>query len=169
MPTQLLEKIRSLTETWSERGLPSRQSIVAIGNELIKWKKDSDVQGLWKQPPLMATATLDDGIGQGLELIHLFSKVAGLQTAFIGLCRTPEDIITACHRYQPDILGLTVLQLDSEPAITHIKKNLPSKTKLIAGGPIFRFDPELAQRSGIDFVASDVGGFLVFLLDHFSI
>jgi hypothetical protein len=37
---------------------------------------------------------------------------------------------------------------------------------MVCGGPLFRADPDLADRCGIDFVAKDVGAFLDYLLDH---
>jgi hypothetical protein len=37
---------------------------------------------------------------------------------------------------------------------------------MICGGPVFKADPELAKRCGIDFVAEHVGAFLEYLLDH---
>jgi len=44
----------------------------------------------------------------------MFSKTAGLETIELGLLLTPEKIITACKRHQPDLSGLAVLQFDSE-------------------------------------------------------
>ena len=120
--------------------------------------------GLWDNPPLMITATLDDGLGQGLEVIRMFSETAGLEIIDLGLLVTPEKIITACKKNNPDLLGLTVLQFDSEEDILMISKNLPSKTKIISGGPVFTADPEFARRTGIHFAAKNVAYFIRFLL-----
>ena len=38
-------------------------------------------------------------------------------------------------------------------------------THIVAGGPVFSADPELARRAGIDFVARDAGAFWEYLLD----
>ena len=120
--------------------------------------------GLWENPPLIITATLDDGLGQGLEIIRMFSETAGLEIIDLGLLVTPEKIIAACKKNNPDLLGLTVLQFDSEEDILMISKNLPSKTKIIAGGPVFTADPGFARRAGVHFTAKNVAYFIRFLL-----
>ena len=120
--------------------------------------------GLWDIPPLMITATLDDGLGHGMEVIRMFSETAGLEIIDLGLLVTPEKIITACEKFKPDLLGLTVLQFDSEEHILMISKNLPPKTKIIAGGPVFMADSEFARRTGVHFTAKNVAYFIRFLL-----
>ena len=120
--------------------------------------------GLWENPPLIITATLDDGLGQGLEIIRMFSETAGLEIIDLGLLVTPEKIIAACKKNNPDLLGLTVLQFDSEEDILTISRNLPARTKIIAGGPVFAGDPGFARRTGIHFTAKNVAYFIQFLL-----
>ena len=120
--------------------------------------------GLWDNPPLMITATLDDGLGQGLQIIRMFSEIAGLELIDLGLLVAPEKITTACQKNKPDLLGLTILQFDSEENILTISKNLPSKTKIIAGGPVFTAGPGFARRTGIHFTAKNVADFIRFLL-----
>jgi methanogenic corrinoid protein MtbC1 len=132
--------------------------------ELRQWKVKAGVSGLWDTPPLMITATLDDGLGQALEIIRMFSETVGIKIIDLGLLVTPEKIITACKKNNPDLLGLTVLQFDSEKDILMISKNLPQKTKIIAGGPVFTADPEFARRTGINFTAKNVAYFIRFLL-----
>jgi len=56
----------------------------------------------------------------------MFSKTAGLETIELGLLLTPEKIITACKRHQPDLSGLTVLQFYSEEDILMINKKIIS-------------------------------------------
>lgn len=129
-----------------------------------EWKVKTGASRLWDNPPLMITATLDDGLGQGLEIIRMFSETAGLEIIDLGLLVTPEKIITACEKNNPDLLGLTVLQFDSEEDILMISRNLSSKTKIIAGGPVFTADPEFARRTGIHFTAKNVAYFIRFLL-----
>ena len=55
---------------------------------------------MWNIPPLMITATLDDGLGYGLEVIRMFSEAAGLEIIELGLLVTPEKIIAACKKKQ---------------------------------------------------------------------
>jgi methanogenic corrinoid protein MtbC1 len=112
----------------------------------------------------MITATIDDGLGHGLEVIRMFSEAAGLEIIDLGVLVTPEKIIAECKKNQPDLLGLTVLQFDSEENILKISKNLPSKTKIIAGGPVFKADQRFARRTGIHFAAKNVAYFIRFLL-----
>jgi methanogenic corrinoid protein MtbC1 len=131
---------------------------------LHEWKINTGVSGLWDIPPLMITATLDDGLGHGLEVIRMFSEIAGLKTIELGLLVTPEKIIAACKKNKPDLLGLTVLQFDSEENILMISGNLPSKTKIIAGGPVFTADRGFARRTGIHFVAKNAAYFIQYLL-----
>jgi methanogenic corrinoid protein MtbC1 len=144
--------------------LPSRSGLEKAAGELREWKVKTGGSGLWDNPPLMITATLDDGLGQGLGVIRMFSETAGLEIIDLGLLVSPEKIITECKKTKPDLLGLTVLQFDSEEDILMISKNLPSKTKIIAGGPVFTADPGFARRTGIHFVAKNVAYFIRFLL-----
>ncbi len=158
-------KIEGLLTKWQEKGLPSRSGLESAARELLEWKRAEGITGLWKNPPLMLTATLDDGMGFGLELIHLYADVAGLQVLFLGLLQSPEKILDECRKNLPDLLGLTVLQFDSEEALTKIGHNLPTKTQIIAGGPVFMADPDFAMRAGTHFVAKNVASFLRFLLN----
>jgi methylmalonyl-CoA mutase cobalamin-binding subunit len=144
--------------------LPSRSGLEKAAEELRKWKVKTGNSGLWDNPPLMITATLDDGLGQGMEIIRRFSETAGIEIIDLGLLVTPEKIIAECKKNNPDLLGLTVLQFDSEEDILMISKNLSSKTKIIAGGPVFTADPGFAERTGIHFVAKNVAYYIQYLL-----
>ena len=161
---QLWKKLDELSKKWQSTGLPSRSGLEKTAGDLHEWKVITGVSGLLDKPPLMLTATLDDGLGHGLEVIRMFSETAGFETIELGLLLTPEKIITACKRYQPDLLGLTVLQFDSEEDILMISRNLPSNTKIIAGGPVFTADREFAARAGIHFAAKNAAFFIQYLL-----
>lgn len=130
----------------------------------MDWKSANAVAGLWQPAPRLFTATLDDAMGLGLDIIERFASLAGVQAIRLGLLQKKEDIVAACQTRQPEFLGLTVLQIDSEDDLAYIGKNLPSTTQLIAGGPVFKYDPELAQRCKITFVAGHVGHFIEYLL-----
>lgn len=157
-------KIESLIAAWKTNGLPSRNTLEAAGAELSQLRKMADIQGLWDAPPLMCTATIDDGLGQGLAIITQFAEAVGVRIHPLGLMRTAEHIIAECQKIRPEFLGLTVLQFDSEEALAQIAHKVPSQTRLICGGPVFNADPELAERCGVDFVARHVGAFLKLLL-----
>ena len=142
----------------------SRAEIFRAGEILLDRKKASSIQGLWQSPPLMITATLDDAVGQGLTIIHLFSRLAGLDLRPLGLMQTPEEIIDACRQSLPDILGMTLLQFYSEETLCEIIENLPLQTRVIAGGPIFRsFSQEELDTKGY-LVLNGIRHFLDFLL-----
>jgi len=165
---QLREKLEELSRKWQSKGLPSRSGLEKEAGDLHEWKGKTGCSGLWDIPPLMITATLDDGLGHGLEVIRMFSEAAGLEIIELGLLVTPEKIITECKKNQPDLLGLTVLQFDSEENILTISRNLTPKTKIIAGGPVFAADQGFARRAGIHFAAKNVACFIRFLLQFES-
>lgn len=161
------QKLKALCDEWKSSGPPSREKLMAKAEALQRWKSEANVAGLWSEPPLLLTATLDDGIGQGIEIINNYSKMMGFQVLFMGLMKSPDAIIDTCRREKPAILGLTVLQMDSEDALAHIGRNLPSKTKLIAGGPAFQYDPQMAARCGVSYVAKNIVYFVDYVLGSF--
>ncbi len=132
--------------------------------KLEEWKRRKRVHGLWRTPPHMITATLDDGMGQGLAIIERFASVLGITVENMGFLQKPEAIVTRCRTQVPDFLGLTVLQLDSDDDLARVSQGIPKKTCLIAGGAAFRHDPELADRCRVNFVAQNVAFFIDFLL-----
>jgi methylmalonyl-CoA mutase cobalamin-binding subunit len=160
----LLKCIEEIVNTWTETGIPARATLHEIADEILKWRQEAGIPGLWEFPPLMLAATLDDGFGHGIQIILKFAEAMGVTTKFLGLMQSPEKIAAACRECQPDYLGLTVLQLDTEDDLAELRRLLPENIKIIAGGPVFRIDPELAERAGIDFVAKDAGAFLRLLL-----
>jgi hypothetical protein len=163
-PQQLRQKLRRICDQWITGGFSSRQVLERAADDLEQWKQNHQIDGIWPQRPLLATATLDDGIGQGLAIIERFAELVGLDVEPIGLLQPPRIIIDTCRQRQPAFLGLTVLQLDSDDALAMIGSSLPEQTRLIAGGPVFAFDPEMAVRCNIDFVAADLPRFLDYLL-----
>ncbi len=161
---QLRQKLRRLCDQWIAEGLPSREVLERTADELEQWKQDHQIVGIWPLRPLLVTATLDDGIGQGLSIIERYAEIVGLDVERIGLLQKPQTIIDTCHRRQPAFLGLTVLQLDSDDALAGIGRSLPVHTRLMTGGPVFQIDPELAARCNVDFVAVDLACFVDYLL-----
>lgn len=156
-------QLQCLSEQWGKNGLPSAQNLDRVAHQLEADKKKYRIQGIWRQKPMMVTATIDDGLGQGLNIIHRYAAVLGLKVHPLGLMQPPEKIITACRRYRPRFLGMTVLQLDSDDDLARISRQLPPETVLIAGGPVFKFDTDMAARCGIHFVAADVAHFIDFM------
>lgn len=163
-PQQLRDKLSALSRTWGREGLPSRQQVENICINMSDWKKCHDVPGLWQPAPCLLTATLDDAMGLGLDIIEAYAALAGMEVIRLGLLQKKEDIVAACRARQPEFVGLTVLQFDTEDDLAHVGKNLPENTQVIAGGPVFAYDPDFAKRCGITFVAGHVGHFIDYLL-----
>lgn len=166
---RLVDQVTSLVNTWGENGLPGRATLHAAADELTEWRQRENVPGLWKQPPLMMGATLDDGWGHGIELILKFAKALGCNTRFLGVLCPIDAIVEACEKESPDILGLTLLQLDTEVMLKTLRERLPGKVRLIAGGPVFAIDPDMAARVHIDFVARNAAHFIHYMLEEAAI
>ena len=160
----LRARIETLLETWQNTGVPARATLHETADALIKWRCTKQIAGLWEIPPRMLGVTLDDGWGHGIQLILKYAGAVGVETQFLGLLKTWEWIVEACHSYRPDLLGLSVLQFDTEDALVALRRHLPADLKIVAGGPVFQIDPEFQARTGIDFVAKDAAGFLRILL-----
>jgi len=163
--TQLRNALESLSRRWLTQGLPSRDGLFEAAEELNRWKRQNGVAGIWPVTPLLLTATLDDGIGQGIEIIKLFSEVIGLEVKPLGLLQPPEQIVTACLKEEPAFLGLTVLQIDSEDDLAFIGKRIAPPTRIIAGGPAFKYDAGMAKRCRVHHVAPNVADYINFLLN----
>jgi len=161
---RLVIKLTELLSTWKVQGRPGRATLHETADELLAWRKAKKVPGLWDRPPLMLGATLDDGWGHGIQLILKFAETLGCRTRFLGLLCSIDTIIEACETESPDILGLTVLQLDTEDILEALRDRLPREIRIIAGGPVFSIDPELAERTGVDFVARDAAQFIRYML-----
>ena len=98
-------------------------------------------------------------------MIHLFSRVAGIEIIPLGLMQKEEAIINACIKKAPDFLGMTILQFDSEERLSHIADQIPQKTQIIVGGPIFNMmdHEDLSKKPYI--VLNTVSAYLDFLLN----
>lgn len=162
---RLRNALESQCHQWLSHGLPSRERLTQAAEEFKQWKAQNGVTGIWSSAPLLLTATLDDGIGQGIDLIQLFSDVIGMKVRPLGLLQPPEGIVAACLNAQPAFLGLTVLQMDSEANLSYIGGRIPPQTRIVAGGPAFRYDPEMAERCGVHYVAANVADYMNFLLN----
>jgi len=163
-PPNMRKILEELSQVLHADASWSRAEIFRAGEILLDRKNVSSIKGLWTSPPLMLTATLDDAIGQGLTIIHLFSRLAGIEVKPLGLMQPPEKIIDACRQSLPDILGMTILQFHSEEILCDIVNNLPPQTMGIVGGPIFKS----FSREELDVkeyhVRNDILHFLDFLL-----
>ncbi len=157
--------IETLLARW-HRHPPTRQGYLVAAGQLAACRRQSGCEALWPRPPRMLTATLDDGWGHGLEIIQALAEAAGIRVGPLGVLQKPEAVVAACRRKRPDLLGLTVLQFDSDDDVRHIVDGLPPQTTLVAGGAAYQFDPDFAERTRTPFVARNGAAFLRFLLNY---
>ena len=157
-------RIEALLNYWRDNP-PTREGYLKAAAALAAGDQPAP-EPLWPRSPCMVTATLDDGWGHGLEIIQALAAAVGVRVAPLGVLQTPEAVVAACRRHRADLLGLTVLQFDSDDAVRHILGHLPPPTTLIAGGAAYQFDPDFAERTQTPFVARNGAAFLRFLLSH---
>ena len=164
--TTFRDAVHRLADRWHADGLPSRQVLDETALKLDRLRINLGVRGLWERSPTMVTATLDDGLGQGVAIIEAFARAIGMRVKFLGLLQSREAVIGACRHEPPDYLGLTVLQFDTEDDLRYIVDHLPSQVTIIAGGPVFSGDPDFARRTGTHQAARDVAAFLRIMLNR---
>jgi len=164
--TEFRQKLLDCLHGW-ERVPPTRDTYLNAAGELTAWRSGRGHPGLWEPPPLMVTATIDDGWGHGLEVIEKLAEAAGVKIHSLGLLQSPESIVSACRELNPRLLGLTVLQLDSDDWVADIVRRLPASTLLVAGGPAFRYDADFARRTGTHVAVKSGAAFLQFLISSF--
>ena len=158
------ERIEALLNNLRRRP-PTREGYLESADALAA-ERQSGLKPLWPRSPRMLTATLDDGWGHGLDIIHALAEAVGVRVEPLGVLQPPEAVVAACRRHRPDLLGLTVLQFDSDDAVRHILGQLPPDTTLIAGGAAYQFDPDFAERTQTPFVARNGAAFLQFLQNY---
>ena len=160
------DHVDQLLQEWRRTGKPSREAYLKGAEWLEARRRFSKYKGLWPQPPVMITATVDDGWGHGLDVIEALAAAVGITIDRLGLLQPPAAILEACRERQPELLGLTLLQFDSDEALKEITSALPDTTILVAGGAAFQYDPDFARRTGTQVVARDGMSFLQFLLTY---
>ena len=162
----LRKKIRDMISHWDKSSVkPSWTELYAEGKKLLSWKNSRGIKSIWSESPLLITATLDDGLGNGLKLIHLYSEIAGIDYIHAGLMMTAEEIIEECIKKEPDILGLTILRSDMDEEFEEICRNIPEKTRIVAGGSIINSDPGFGECERGYFPAENALSFIKYLMD----
>jgi methylmalonyl-CoA mutase cobalamin-binding subunit len=161
--TEFRQKLLDCFHCWESLS-PTRESYLNAARDLTAWRFDRNHPGLWALPPLMVTATIDDGWGHGLEVIEKLAAATGVRIHSLGLLQSPKSIAKACMALKPHFLGLTVLQFDSDDWVADIVRRLPSSTLLVAGGPAFQYDEDFARRTGTHVVVKNGAAFLQFLM-----
>jgi hypothetical protein len=160
------DAVGEVLQKWAHEGKPTREDYLKGARVLETLRRQAPNRGLWLKPPLMITATLDDGWGHGLEVIEALASAVGVVTHPLGVLQRPAAILAACREKHAGLLGLTVLQFDSDDDLIEVTRGLPPETTLIAGGAAFIHDPEFAARTGTPHVARDGAAFLDFLLRY---
>jgi methylmalonyl-CoA mutase cobalamin-binding subunit len=166
MTQSLVKQLLDLSEKWRQSGLPSRQELLDTADRLERQSKTGKPSTESAAGPILLTATLDDAMGQGLDIIERFATLLHCRVQRLGLLLSSEEVVDACRRLQPDILGMTVLQFDTEEELADIANRLPPDTCFIAGGPVFRPGGDFARRCGIHQVIRDVGAFVCWLANR---
>lgn len=165
MATDFKQMIMNCLKQW-EGAPPTRESYLAAASEWTAWRQERCHGGLWAAPPRMVTATIDDGWGHGLEVIEKLAAAVGICIHPLGLLQPVERIIAVCQELKPDFLGLTVLQFDSDDAVSEIVRSIPPSTLLVAGGAAFQYDPDFALHTGTPVVVKNGASFVRFLLER---
>jgi methylmalonyl-CoA mutase cobalamin-binding subunit len=159
------EAVDRFAQQWCNTGVPSRQVLDDAAASLVRLKTELAISGLWRHAPIMLTATMDDGLGQGLAVIENVARAIGLQVIALGLLKSPQEIVDACREHHPDFLGLTILHDDTEDDLRTVAENIPSETRIVAGGPAFLGDPAFAGRTGTHYAARHAADFLRYMLN----
>jgi hypothetical protein len=162
----LREAVIGMLQNWEGKERPTREVYLTGARSIEALRLEAGGRGLWPHAPQMITATLDDGWGHGLDVIEALAAAVGIAVQRLGLLQKPAVIVDACRAQQPDLLGLTVLQFDSDDDLLQITRALPQATTLVAGGAAFRYDPDFALRTGTHIVARDGSAFMQFLLQY---
>jgi methylmalonyl-CoA mutase cobalamin-binding subunit len=165
-PAALRAALADCVRTLAEKPGMSGSEVLTMGRSLLAWKQAEGISGIFPAPPRLMTATLDDGIGQGLTLIHCFAELAGFLLIPLGLMQAPETLVAECRRQQPEFLGLTVLQYDTEELLCDsVMPQLPDTVQVIVGGPVFAAMDKETLAAKPYRVLNNVRAFLTWLLD----
>lgn len=138
-----LEALEKNIKKWESEGVPPRWTLIKELNELAQLRKSL---GVSLTPFRLVTATLDDGWGLGLEIIHNACNVLGISYTFMGLLKTPEEIAQLCESEKPDAVGVTVIQEETLDTLFRLRSLLSPKIKIFAGGPAIK---EFISHEGI--------------------
>ncbi len=165
---QFIDNLQDVLNSW-RREKPPRWSMLKKLDELIERRKKAGVETLLKGGVLtIYTATIDDGWGMGIDVIHKACDVIGLKYRFLGLLVEPDDVIGICNRDGPDFLGLTVIHESSVDDIFYIASKIPEKTTVLVGGGALGSENHIGGKSrgsNSIVVIPDVVNFFDFFLD----
>lgn len=158
-------RVEELLSSWKSRGAPPRAETRQSLQELRESLDRSGLLSLWREPPCVITATLDDGWGHGIATVEMAAEALGARIFRLGLLAEPERIVDSCLQHRCRYLALTVLHSDSTLALLWIRHQLPDDIAIVAGGPGVGDESELSPESGI-LRADSITDFLEILYNH---
>jgi methylmalonyl-CoA mutase, C-terminal domain len=101
---------------------------------------------------LLAKAGLD-GHDRGLKVVAMALRDAGMEVIYLGLRRTPEEIVRAAREEDADVIGVSLLSGAHTVLLPEIsglmKKEGLHKTLLIGGGIIPGEDMARLRKKGV--------------------
>jgi len=68
MTLNLIDKLLEAADQWRQMGFPSRQVLFDTADRLERWKREQPGFTTDDSGPTLLTATLDDAMGQGLDV-----------------------------------------------------------------------------------------------------
>ncbi len=161
--TEFRDQVLEYLQRWASAP-PARETYLNAARDMADWRARHHDSGLWRVSPLMVTATIDDGWGHGLEVIEKLAEALGITVHPLGVLQSPETIIGTCKQLHPALLGVTVLQFDSDDSVAEIVRGVPAMTRLVAGGAAYQYDPDFAVRTGTHVVIKNGASFLEYLV-----
>ena len=101
---------------------------------------------------LLAKAGLD-GHDRGLKVVAMALRDAGMEVIYLGLRRTPEEIVRAAREEDADVIGVSLLSGAHTVLLPEdlglMKKEGLHKTHLIGGGIIPGEDMARLKKKGV--------------------
>ncbi len=131
---QFVKEIRTVLDSWREKK-PPRWSMLKKLEELTEARKRAGIETILSDNvSTIYTATIDDGWGMGIDVIHKACDVIGLRYKFLGLLVKVDELVNVCNQDIPDFLGLTVIHESSFDDVLYIASKIHEKTTLLVGG-----------------------------------
>lgn len=160
-----IASVRKKLESWEKSGIPPRWTLLEELKELQNLRVSLGLDSVMENPPRLLTATLDDGWGLGLDVIHLACDALGIPYTFIGLMKTPEEIMATCVSNPPDAVGISVIQEDSVEKLLHLRRLLPRNIPIFAGGPGLKDRIEVPSEEKL-VIVKNVAHFMKLILEN---
>lgn len=143
------DEVQALLRAWREDGVPPRWQLREQLRKLQQRRVALQIASIRRNPPTIATATIDDGWGHGIETVALCAAALGLPVHALGLQVRPAAIGAACVRLAPHYLALTVLRTESESRLREVVRQVPAPTRVIVGGAFAQTAPHLCRQLGV--------------------